>query len=354
MNNSNTELEAWLAGEDIFDRSVAEPEDWVAGFDADRQLVVLKLGPFKRLFLRPANFNKHFFHQLYPLKIESWPYRRQVKLFEDFCTIDIALDIRFQATLVYVQKNTEQLDSINQHIKQLYADVIEDKINLELSKLADGSWVQNGLTRHENRMAISICELLTQQHIQAEALCHMTVTFIDFPDVQLGKDSVYLHVLKKTFELNQQKQAELQRQQQLDQQQTLQTKQLELEHLKQLAEMRRQIQLQEAETQIQLLQDKEQQLERQREVERRIHTEQINHEQQLKEINFDIEMRTQQQLEARQRLVETQQMTDQLAHQAMLEDKKTVAEIERRKTAQQRWREAEQSNKTDNTADENQ
>lgn len=354
MNNSNTELDAWLAGEDIFDRSVAEPEDWVAGFDADRQLVVLKLGPFKRLFLRPANFNKRFFHQIYPLKIESWPYRRQVKLFEDFCTVDIALDVRFQATLVYMQKNTEQLDVINQHIKQLYADVVEDKINLELSKLADGSWVQNGLTRHENRIAISICELLTQQHIQAEALCHMTVTFVDFPDVQLGKDSVYLHVLKKTFALNQQKHAELERQQKLDQQQALQAKQQEIEHLKQLAEMRRQIQLQEAETQIQLLQDKEQQLERQREVERRIHTEQMTYEQQLKEINFDIEMRTQQQLEARQRLIETQQMTDQLAHQAMLEDKQTVAEIQRSKAAQQRWHEAEQLNKADNTVDENQ
>lgn len=354
MNNSNNELDAWLAGEDIFNPSVAEPEEWVAGFDADRQLVVLKLGPFKRLFLRPANFNKRFFHQLYPLKIESWPYRRQVKLFEDFCTVDIALDIRFQATLAYVQKNTEQLDNINQHIKQLYAGVIEDKINQELSKLADGSWVQNGLSRHENRIAISICELLTQQYIQAEALCHMTVTFVDFPDVQLGKDSVYLHVLKKTFELNQQKHAELERQQQLDQQQALQAKQQELEHLKQLAEMRRQIQLQEAETQIQLLQDKEQQLERQREVERRIHTEQINHEQQLKEINFDIETRAQQQLEAKQRLIETQKVTDQLAHQAFLEDKQTVAEIERRESAKRRWREAEQEDWTDTKADENQ
>lgn len=353
MNNSNTELDAWLAGEDIFDPSLAEPEDWVAGFDADRQLVVLKLGPFKRLFIRPGKFNKHFYHQLYPLKIETWPYRRQVKLFEEFCTLDIALDIRFQATLAYVQKNTEQLGSINQHIKQLYTDVIEDKISQELSKLADGNWVQNGLNRHENRIAISICELLTQQHIQAEALCHITVTFVDFPEVQLGKDSVYLHVLKKTFELNQQKHAELERQQQLDQQQALQAKQQELEHLKQLAEMRRQIQLQEAETQIQLLQDKEQQLEHQREIERRIHTEQINHEQQLKEINFDIEMRTQQQLEARQRLIETQQMTDQLAHQALLEDKQTVAEIQRRDTTKRRWREAENED-VNNTSDENQ
>ena len=353
MNNPNSELDAWLAGEDIFDQSLTVPEDWVAGFDADRQLVVLKVGPFKRLFLRPGNFNKRFYHQLYPLKIETWPYRRQIKLFEDFCTLDITLDIRFQATLIYVQKNTEQLDSINLHIKQLYADVIEDKISQELSKLADGSWVQNGLSRHENRIAISICELLTQQHIQAEALCHIAVTFVDFPEVQLGKDSVYLHVLKKTFELNQQKHAELQRQQQLDHQQALQAKQQELEHLKQLAEMRRQIQLQDAETQIQLLQDKEQQLERQREVERRIHTEQINYEQQLKEINFDIEMRVQQQLEARQRLIETQQMTDKLAHQALLEDKQTVAEINRREVAKRRWQEAENSDITEDNAGEN-
>ena len=343
MTNSNTELEAWLAGEDVFQQGATNLDEWVAGFDVDRQVVVLKLGPFQRWFLRPAKFTKRFYHQVYPLTIETWPYRRQVKLFEDFCTVDIALDLRFQATLAYVLKNTEVLTTINAHIKALYTAVIEDKINHELNRLADGSWVQNGLSAHEQRICVSVCEVLTMQAIQAEAICHMTVTFVDFPEVQLGKDSVYLHVLKKTFELNEQKNLEKQRQQKITEQQALQAKQQELEHLKQLAEMQRQIQLAEAEAHLQLLQDKELQIVQQREVERRLHAEQVSHAEQLKQISLEIELRAQQELETRQRLAETQQVTDRLAHQALLEDKQTQAEIQRKQLAEQRWREAGQS-----------
>lgn len=343
MNNSNTELEAWLAGEDMLDPSLAEPEEWVAGFDADRQLVMFKLGPFKRYFLRPEKFNKRFYHQLFPLRIESWSYQRQISLFDDFCTLEVELKIRFQATLRYVLKNTEMLESINQHVKQLYAAVIEDQINQELCKLADGKWVQNGLSPHQNRIALSVCEVLTQQNLQVEALCSMNATFVEFPEVKLGKDSVYLHVLKKTFELNQQKHAELQQQQKLTQQQALAAKMQELAHLREVAEIQRKIQLQEADTEIQLLQDKEQQLVRQREVEKRLHREQIQFEQELKEISFDIQMHTAQQLETKQRLIETQQLADQLAHQALLEDTRTLAEIERKQATERRWNEVEQT-----------
>ncbi|MCQ8127048.1 hypothetical protein [Methylomonas rivi] len=340
MNSADNELEAWLAGEDLFEQNLPDPEQWVAGFDADRQVVVLKIGPFQRLFLRPGKFTKRFFHQLYPLTIETWPYRRQVNLFDDFCTVNIALDLRFQATLNYVQKNPEVLDSINRHIQGLYAAVIEDKINQELHKLADGGWVQKGLAEHEKRIAITVCEVLTQQHIQAEAVCHMTVVFADFPEVRLGKDSVYLHVLKKTFELNEEKNREHQRQQRYNEQQALQAKQQELEHLKQLAEMQRRIQLAEAEAQIQLLQDKEQQLARQLEVERRLHAARMEHEQQLKETSLEIELRSLQELDAKQRLAEARQLTERLAHQAVLADKQTLAEIQRRDSARRHWRAA--------------
>lgn len=348
MTDSNTELDAWLAGEDLFGNSEMRPDTWMASFDADRQLVEARLGPFKRLFLRPAKFSKRFYHQIYPLRIESWPYRRQLKLFDDFCTMDIALDLRFQATLEYARRNTEVLESINQHIKTLYAGVIEDKINQELSNLADGSWVQNGLAKHEKRIALSVCEVLTQQHIQAEAICRMSVTFVDFPEVQLGRDSVYLHVLKKTFEVNQQKHQEHLRQQRLAEQQALQEKQQELEHLKQMAEMQRLIQLQEAEAQIQRLLDKEQFLARQHEVEKRIHTEQILHEQSLKKISFEAELETQQQLDAKQRLNELNQLEEQLAHQTLVEERKTLAEIKRRRLIQHHWQQVEQSDFDEN------
>jgi hypothetical protein len=46
------------------------------------------------------------------LHIQTWPYRYQVKLFDDFCTVDVSLQLRFQVTLSYVQKNLEILEPI--------------------------------------------------------------------------------------------------------------------------------------------------------------------------------------------------------------------------------------------------
>jgi hypothetical protein len=341
MSTSNSDLDAWLAGKDLFEQTMQEPEEWVAGFDADRQVVLMRLGPFQRLFLRPQKFSKRFYHQIFPLQIQTWPYRYQVKLFDDFCTVDVSLQLRFQATLTYVQKNLEALESINQHVQLVYGAVVQDKINQELHKLADGSWVQNGLGVHEKRIALNVCEVLTQQYIQAEAICKMNVTFVDFPEVQLGKESVYLHMLKKTYELNEQKNQEILRQQKLDEQQALLAKHQELEHLKQLAEMQRHIQLAEAEAQIQLLQDKENLIARQREVELRLRAEEIEYEQQLKKIRQESELRAQQVLDAQQRQAEIEQIGDSLAHQAFLEEAKTVAEIQRKQKQQQLWREAE-------------
>lgn len=337
MSTSNTDLDAWLAGEDLFEQTLQEPEEWIAGFDADRQVVLMKLGPFQRLFLRPQQFSKRFYHQIFPLHIQTWPYRYQVKLFDDFCTVDVSLQLRFQATLSYVQKNLEVLDGINQHIQTLYGSVLQDKINQELHKLADGLWVQNGLAFHEKRIALSVCEVLTQQHIQAESICKMNATFVDFPEVQLGKESVYLHMLKKTYELNEQKNQEMLRQQKLAEQQSLLAKQQELEHLKQMAEMQRHIQLAEAEAQIQLLQDKENLIARQREVEIRLRAEEIEYEQQLKKIQMESELRTQQVLAAQQRQAETAMMGDSLAHQAQLEEAKTLAEIQRQQRVRELW-----------------
>lgn len=340
MSQPNNELDDWLTGADLPGQQLAVVEQWVAGFDPDRQVVQLKLGPYKKLYLRPAKFNRRFYHQLFPLAVESWPHRWQVPLFDNFCSVEIELDLRYQATLQYVHRHSERVETINSHIQQLYAEVVTDTVNRELQHLAEGHWVREGLSRHEKRIALDICEFFTVQQIQAEANCRMTATFAEFPDVQLGKDSVFVNVLRKTFELNQEKAREMLRQQRIAEQMALQEQHRQLEHQQQLAEMQRQVQQQQAEAQMQLLLDQEQQLAAQREIERRLHADQTLHQQQLQEIGFDIESQSQQQLQAKQRLLEAQQIAEQLAHQAHVEDKKILAEIERRQAAAQRWQEA--------------
>ena len=339
MNNPGTELEAWLAGGDIFAELHGDADDWIAGFDADRQVVLLKIGPYKRLYLRPKKFAKRFYHQLFPLTIESWPYRRQLKMFDDFCTLDLTLDLRFQATLDYVLKNSERLSIINQHIKQLYADIIDDVINLELQALADGRWIQNGLLDLEKRLAMTINQVLVQQQIQSQAVCKLTASFAEFPDVQLGRDSVYLHVLKKTFELNEQKNLELARQQRLLEQEDILERRRQLEHLQALTAVEQQLQAQEAEKQRRLLADRHEQLTRQLELEKRLYAEQLRHENELKDMRHEAELLAQEKQQARQQLAESQQLSDQLEHQATLHDRKVLADIRLQQRSQALWQE---------------
>lgn len=332
MNNSAYELENWLTSNTL----TTTDGSWEPGFDADRQLISIKIGPYSRLFLRPEKFVKRFYHQVYPLNIEDWRFNKQITLFDDFCRLTVDLQIRFQATLKYVQKNSELLVGINEHIKQTYGTVLDELIDTELQALTDASWVQTGLAGMERKIAGTINELLMVQAIQAQTLCHMTASFEEFPDVQWGRENVYLAVLKKTFEITELKNKELYRQQQAQEQQALAEKQQQLEYLMQEVEVERQIQAQLAENNRLLLEDKEIQLVEQLEIEKRLHAEHVKHEYELKEMALEAELRLQEQQKARQRLAENRDLIEELAHQAELDDKKTLAQIQRREQQQQR------------------
>ncbi|MFM8340705.1 MAG: hypothetical protein ACKN9F_00625 [Methylomonas sp.] len=333
MNNPDQELEQWLQeGDDIFAVQSLENDNWIADFDADRQLVVSKLGPYKRLFLRPVKFIQRFYHQLFPLSIESWSYRKNIYLFDNFCQIDLVLELRFQPSLAYAQRNDDLLDCLNQHIKQTYNPAIDDIINRELQALDEGSWVQTGLQDIEKRIALAVCEVLIIQHIQAQAVCKIYAHFAEFPAVQLGKDNVYFHVLKKSFETQELNNQERNRQQRLLELQELEEKQRRLEQLKQVAELELQAQAIEAEKNRRLLQEKQEQLVQQLEIEKHIHTEQLNHQAQLKAIEFDIELREKEQQQTKQHQIEILQLKAQLAHDAEIEAEKIRAQIQRRQT----------------------
>ena len=327
MNSSMSELDAWLSGNDLQDEFGMDDSYWMAGFDADRQVVLVKLGPYQKLYLRPKQFTKRFYHTVYPLPVESWPYRRQITLFEGFCTLDLALDLRFQATFDYALKNAELLPDINAHIRNVYAAMVDDAVNLELQTLADGAWVNRGLADAEKRIAQRINELLAQQQIQSLAVCTLSAGFAEFPDVQLGRDAVYVNVLKKTFELNQTKNLELSRQQRLLEEEEIHEKRQQLEHLRRMIDLEQQMQALEAEKQRRLAEDKFEQLTQQLAIEKRLHAEQLRHDTELQEMRFEAELLSQEKRQARQRSLESRQLTDQLAHRAGLHEQEVLAEL---------------------------
>jgi hypothetical protein len=251
---------------------------------------------------------------------------RQMALYDGFCMIAVELTIRVQATLKYALSNMDILPVINEHIKNAFEDLLVNLIDKELLGLSDGAWVQKGVTDIEQRISLAVSELLILQNIQSQALCSLTPSFEDFPDVQLPKENVYLCVLKNSFEFNNAKRETLFQQEQELEQQILDHKQSRLEQLNRDAELDRLLQAQEAVNKKKSLEEKEQQLQELFEVEQRLHAQQVKHEYSLKEITLEAEIQEQQKQEARLRMAEQQTHLESLMHQAKLKAQELEAE----------------------------
>lgn len=331
MNNSGTELERWLTGGELMANGTETGDTWEPGFDADRQVVRARLGGvYQKLFLRPDVFNKRFYHEIFSLSIEDWDYREQLVLFDGFCNVDIDIELRFQATLKYVQRNVEALPDINAHIKSSFQCMLTDIVHKEIHALNDGQWVQGGLSEIERKIAVTIDELLMMQNVQSRAICKLQVAFKEFPNVQPGKDSIYLHVLKQSHEVSDSKNQAFYRRYQAVKEQKLQQKKLELEQLQKHADIERQKRAQKAADQLVLLEDEERQLAARLAIEKRIEAERIRHQNELKELQSQVEMLTQQRINAMQREAEIQQLKEKLAHHQQLEEQKLLADQARR------------------------
>ena len=339
-NSSRTEIDKWFIEGTLASDDLAISEVWDPIFDADRQLVHIKIGPYWKLFLRPEGFTKRFYHQVYPLPVENWQVAQQIKLYDGFCTIDVLLDIRFQATLKYALNNMDVLSGINAHIKAAYEDLLINLIDKELLNLSDGAWVQKGVTDIEKRISLAVSEMLILQNIQSQTHCTLKPSFEEFPEVQLAQESVYLCVLKKSFEFNDAKRAELFRQEQEIEKQKLEHKQQQIDQLNREAELDRLKQAQEALNKRRLLEEKEQQLLEQFEIERRLHAEKVEHDNSLKEIALEADLQEQQKHEARLRIAEQNTHRESLAHRAKLKAQELEADIAKYESQQARWRES--------------
>lgn len=339
-HSSRTEIDQWFIEGTLADDELAVSEAWDPVFDADRQLVLTKMGPYWKLFLRPEGFVKRFYHLVYPIPVENWCITEQVKLYNGFCTIAVTLDIRFQATLKYARSNMDILSDLNEHIKTAYEDLLINLIHKELLKLSDGAWVQKGLADIEKKISLAASEMLILQNIQSQVLCTLKPSFEEFPDVQLAQENVYLCVLKKSFELNEAQREELFRQEQETEQQKLEHKQKQLDQFNRDAELERLRQAQEALNKKLLLEEQEKQLQEQFEIEQRLHAEKVKHENSLKEITLEADLQEQQKHEARLRIAEQKTHMESLAHQAKLKAKELEADIAKYETQQARWRES--------------
>lgn len=347
MNNSEAEIDSWLVA-GITEINNAQDEVWDPGFDVDRQVVYSKFGPYKKIFLRPEKFVKRFYHTIYPLPIEEWQCTEQIKLYDDFCTMDLKLDVRFQATFDYALSNMEILSELNEHIKNTYHGLTIDIVNRELLNLSDGAWVQEGLEPLEKKICTLVSEMLILQNIQSQVVCKLKPSFKEFPDVQFAKESVYLCVLKKSFEFNDQEKEELFRQQQEHEKRKIEHKRRQLTRLNEIAEVDRQKQALDAENNMSFLKRREKIQLEQFDIKKKIHADRIKYDNELKEITFRSQVDEKVRLQAEERTSEEQEKINLLEHQANLKARELEAEIAGFEREQASWREAKNQIHTDN------
>ena len=364
MTDSKTEVQQWLTeGEWLSSFTEPQEQQWDPGFEIDRQVVVAQLGKlYQKIFLRPDNFVKRFYHEIYPLPVEDWHYREELDLYEGFCHFSVDIELRFQATLAYVQRNIESIESVNQHIKAQIQTTLKDIVHHHIQQLGDGQWVDQGLVTVEQKIARDINERLMMQNILPRAICSIKARFSEFPNIQPGKDNVFLHVIRRNYRQQEAKNKAYFRQKSALQQQKLEHKQKQLESVRQYAEIERQKRVIEVEKEILLLKEKEKKLAEKLALKKKIHAEKVRHKQALKEFEIEYEIRLKQKQKTEKRQAESQDLSEVLSHQTelmekrqqaeldrqdrqqnyqnLLHDKKVQAEIARYEKQQETWREA--------------
>jgi hypothetical protein len=245
----------------------------------------------------------------------------------------VKLAIRFQATLIYVEKNLDYLLEINQQIKSAYETQLLSVVHNELNAMKDGGWLKEGLGEVEKNIALLISETLILHHIQAQALCTLKPIFKEFPHIELTKENINISLSKKEFEIENKNQQELYRQE-VETENNKQQQQIRL--LKQLdrdLEIERRKLVLEAEHKRLILVEKEGMQIEYFAVEERLEKEKIAHENRLKEIHLEADFKK----NHAQREAEQEAFIASLRHQYKMNEKQLQADISRYESQQKGW-----------------
>lgn len=157
----------------------SEPDTdlWDPGFVGGHYLVTARLGPFRKLFLKPRDFTPRFYHRLTELAIEDWSLPVPDLILGDALRIGVDLSIRFQPTLDYARSNPDNLDQLAHAIKLRYQRLLLDMVMEELRVLEDPFWLTEGCATIERRVETLINEALAAQSIRCRTRCILAPEF---------------------------------------------------------------------------------------------------------------------------------------------------------------------------------
>lgn len=276
-----------------------DAERWDPGFVGDHYVVTARLGPFRKLFLKPRDFTPRIYHRLTELTIEDWSLPVPDLMLGEALRIGVELSVRFQPTLDYARGNPDSLDQLAHAIKLRYQRVLLDMALEELRMLEDPFWLTEGCAGIERRVEILTNEALAAQGIRCRTRCVLTPEFEVLDEVEvenLPPWSPYRPLYRALLQRQRDLAAEAERRR-LEQEAQDEAARLKREHAR-LALERRETELRQArhehETErlkAELAAEEALQAER-RAAEARQKEEQLRHEQKLREMEIEAELKS--------------------------------------------------------------
>jgi hypothetical protein len=276
-----------------------EPQPWEAGFEGDRRVVVSRLGPFRRVFVRSRGYSKRFYHRVYELAIEDWQIPLETPWLGPLCTLEATLSVRFQATLKFAREHLDHIDDLGGHIKASYQTLLRDAAEQELRALESTAWLDEDHADLERRIENIVHELLAIRDIQSRCRCRIETRFAspDSLDEQAGTTTdakhhgIVLELLKRRRGTAERLARENYERQALEQRIKLEHEERMLELLRREAELRRLKQEQETEQVRAELSAEETRYSEQIDSEIRLREERIRHEARLRQMELEADLR---------------------------------------------------------------
>jgi hypothetical protein len=165
----------------------SQQDNWDAGFEGGRYLVVSRLGPLLRVYPRPPEFRKHFWHQVYELTIRDWSIPLSALDLDQLCVVEAALQIRYQPSPRYAREHLEFIAELNSQLETSLRPLLKDLAEQELRRLIDDSaWLQDGCEQIEKNVADLVNEMLVLRGIHCRTRCRVEPRFAAVESIDLN------------------------------------------------------------------------------------------------------------------------------------------------------------------------
>ncbi len=295
-------------------------DEWDPGFEGDRWIIVSRLGSRVKLFKRPPEYRKRFFHHLYNLPVRDWSIPCEAQFLAGLCTIKANIDVRFQPTLRYVTRNIESLPDVSSHIQLNYESLIKDVVERELVYAEEKGWIKAGLESIERAIDKAINESLAAQNIQCRTRCALEPIFKELTEDELNsmsghfeRQSAYLELMRRNQEFQSYRQMEIHRQEEEAEKANLEHQRKLLDQFRRDESVRQAKDREETDREVTRLSEEEKRQSARHASEERRHIERIEHERLLRKKELEAKTR-----EREMRLQATKDSDDILRHEIEL------------------------------------